>query len=97
MSITKEKFTAGSWVKTTVTGTPEKSKIVNKQGLIIATIGPDETGRMTDEEVQANAQLISAAPDMFNFIREMYEHAKNNQAIYPALEKTYNKALGVNA
>lgn len=87
----KEKFTAGPWVKM------PNGNIVNKQGFIIVTKGDDGTGQITAEQQEANLQLISACTDMYNFIKDLYAQAEQNQARYPALEKVYNKALGINA
>jgi len=85
----KEKFTAGPYVKS---GT----KVMNKQGYVIADCNNAESGNITGEEKEANAQLISASTDMYNFIRDLYESAQRNGADYPALVKIYNKALGIN-
>lgn len=95
MPISKEKFTAGPWIKRNITGL-DNLQLVNKYGYIIADFNIDDTGQITPEQREANIQLVSAATDMFNFIKDLYVQAEQNQARYPALEKVYNKALGIN-
>lgn len=89
--MSKEKFTAGPWIK------GDNGTVVNRQGFIIAqTTSINDGSVLTPEERQANQQLISATTDMYNFIKDLYVQAQNNQAHYPALEAVYNKALGIN-
>lgn len=95
MPISKEKFTAGPWVKRNITGL-NNLQLTNKYGYIIADFSTDDTGQITPEQREANMQLTSAATDMFQFIKDLYESAQRNQAHYPELEKVYNKALGIN-
>jgi hypothetical protein len=82
-----EKFTAGPWLKN------ENGNVVNRQGFLISL--SDHEQILTEQEKAANQQLISAAPDMYYIIRELYQSAKLNGAIYPGLENAYNKALGI--
>jgi hypothetical protein len=49
------------------------------------------------DEHKANARLISAAPDMFEVIKELYDFSIKTElrgAIFPKLEAAYLKATG---
>lgn len=48
----------------------------------------------SDAQNKANAKLISAAPDMYEIVKELYDWAQDTQVfgpIYPKLEAVMNK------
>jgi hypothetical protein len=52
-------------------------------------------GQKTEEQILANAKLISAAPDMFEVIKELYDWSIASDirgSIFPKLEAAYLKA-----
>ena len=67
------KFTKGDW----------KTTIAELKDFFLCAVGSVETKRvichtnldpkMTSEECKANANLISAAPDMFNALKDLYD------------------------
>lgn len=97
--MSEKKFTPGPW-----TIDADKSAIVrmNSYFRIEQTATAEElpedmtTGKLQEEGV-ANAKLISAAPEMFEVIKELYDWAQDTQTfgpIYPKLEAAYKKATG---
>lgn len=82
------KFTPGPW---------EVGKKTKSLGGL-KFYGPDEELGIVHTSIpqyEANAKLISAAPDMFEVIKEVYEWAIQQKvvgSIFPKLEAAYKKA-----
>lgn len=99
------KFTPGPWTANfSPTGLfsvmklwPSKEHPDNPQLVDVQTICPIRPfAELTDYD-QANGNLMAAAPDMFEIVKELYEwsiKAKTKGAIFPKLEAVYKKVMG---
>lgn len=89
-----KKFTSTAW---TVDGKGGTS-VQCKQGYTVADCSSDQSVGLPHSEKEANALLISAAPEMFEIIAELHAWTNQNQEVgfmYPKIEAAYNKALGL--
>ena len=84
------KHTKGEW-KAGVTNELNPDRAIFRDSLIIARVEP----LMNSEEAEANAQLISAAPDMLEVGKLVVEFAKKVLQ-YPKGEKGYDPADAMN-
>jgi hypothetical protein len=86
----KRNFTQGPWYSR-----PQGSEIEIKKG--IYTICMVHNYNEPHEDNEANARLITAAPEMFEVIEELYKWAVDNKTfgpIFPKLQAAYQKATG---
>lgn len=72
----KAKHTAGPWSANEATITYTQFNITAKDSFI----GEVGGGLQSDDEIEANARLIAASPEMYETLREVYSASANGEA-----------------
>jgi hypothetical protein len=91
----KTKFTKGEWTIEEINKIDEWVDIGSKKGIISRSFWGDREPIVREREAKANAQLISAAPDLFEALINIENDDNRIPAtIWEMRNKALNKALG---
>lgn len=93
----KTNFTKGEWVVESISLERLWVNIGSEKGIILRTFWGNSEPIVDEEEAKANAQLISAAPDLFEALINI-ENDDNRipASIWDLRNKAIKKALGIN-
>ena len=86
--MSKEKFTPGPWIAPNNGGL--NGAVVAKDGQMVCD--PSGAGRYEDE-MDANARLIAAAPEMYALLIRIESYFKNRHIYGPGVEESVSKKL----
>ena len=86
--MSKEKFTPGPWIAPNNGGL--RGAVVAKDGEMVCD--PSGAGRYEDE-MDANARPIAAAPEMHKLLRRIESYFKNRHIYGPGVEESVSKKL----